>query len=251
MEERAKQDQKWWHKHLAVIPVIIVAGVLVTALMIVIVLGYLFKWDWTGLNATDFTSPPQNIIRTIVYQPGKTLWDWLQLLFVPAVLTLGAVWITARQNHDLQIADQQRRSERELAEDKYRENTLQDYLDKMSELLLKEHLGELTEDGKLKPKYEQVRKIARVRTLTVLHRLDGWRKGGVLQFLYESGLIYKSGLLKNSETIIRLYFADLSGANLHGVSLGGAELSQTNLKGADLSGANLKGATMADGSIHP
>lgn len=92
----------------------------VIVMIILIILGYIFNWDWTGLNATDFTSTPQNITRTIAYQPGKTLWDWLQLIFVPVILTLGAVWFTARQNHDRAIAEKQMRNDREIAQNRYK-----------------------------------------------------------------------------------------------------------------------------------
>lgn len=111
--------------------------------------GYWLKWGWTGFSA-------------------KTEWDWLNLLGVlaiPAVVGLGAAWYAAQQG---------KASDRENT-DNQRETALQAYIDKMSELLLKEHLGERTEDDKLKPEYEQVRNIARVRTITVLTQLDARR----------------------------------------------------------------------------
>ncbi len=85
--------------------------ILVVAIILVVVIGLIivgYRFDWTGFNGNN--------------KSGKALWDWLQLLFIPAVLTLGAVWITARQNHDLQFAKGQRQAECELAEDKYRGN---------------------------------------------------------------------------------------------------------------------------------
>src|SRR5438445_4683284 len=51
--------------------------------------------------------------------------------------------------------------------------------------------------------------------LTVLHRLDDDRKKSVLQFLHESGLIYRD------KGIIDLSGADLSGTNLSIISLVG------------------------------
>ena len=60
--------------------------------------------------------------------------------------------------------------------DNQRETALQTYIDKMSELLLEKHLRTSQPE-------EEVRKIARVRTLTVLRGLDANRKGSVLQFL--------------------------------------------------------------------
>ena len=38
---------------------------------------------------------------------------------------------------------------------------------------------------------DSLRAVARARTLTVLSRLDGARKGNVVQFLYEASLINK------------------------------------------------------------
>ncbi len=78
-----------------------------------------------------------------------------------------------------------------------------------------------------------MRKIARVRTLTVLPRLNGRRKRSVLQFLNESGLIDKD------KRIVDLTGAGLSGANLLEANLLGANLSGANLRGAELGGANL------------
>ncbi len=273
-----KEKQSWWQKiHKPLDAVIITLIIVWLALLVVILLGYIFHWDWTGLNgynsisiATDFVSTPQKITRTITYQPGKTLWDWLQLLIIPAVLAVGGYlfnYTTSKnEQHSTQLRDQ---TEREIAADNQRENALEAYLDNMSELLLEKHLRESAED-------EEVRKIARVRTVTVLRRLDGKRKGSVLKFLREASLIDKD------KCIIDLSEADLSrielfGANLFGVDLSGANLSGANLNfanlalanlhdvdlhDANLSGANvtseelegqtmsLKGATMPDGSIH-
>jgi hypothetical protein len=88
------------------------------------------------------------------------------------------------------------RTERGIAIDKQREDALQAYIDKMSELLLEKDLRKSGED-------DEVRKIVHVRTLTVLPRLDGNRKARVLQFLYDSGLIDKDS------KIIKLGGADL------------------------------------------
>jgi Pentapeptide repeats (8 copies) len=213
--------RSWWQeiKTHPVATVLIALLAVVIVLVILIILGYIFNWGWTGLNATDFTSTPQNITRTIVYQPSKTLWDWLQLLgvlAVPVVVGFGAVWFTTRQG---KVADAENT-------DNQREAALQAYIDKMSELLLEKNLRNSAED-------DEVRKIARVRTLTILHRLDSKRKGNVLQFLHESKLINKD------KRII-----DLNGANLQNANLSGAELSGDELSGVDLSGADLSGAIL-------
>src|SRR5258708_38381892 len=100
---------------------------------------------------------------------GKTLWDWLNLLGVlaiPAVVGLGAAWYTAQQG---KVSDRENT-------DNQRETALQAYIDKMSELLLHEDLRGSDRE-------KEVRKIAQVRTLTVLRRLDAERKASVLKFL--------------------------------------------------------------------
>jgi len=132
----------------------------------------------------------------------------LAALAIPLVVGFGVQWYTAKQG---EASDKENK-------DNQQENALLAYIDKMSELLLKEHLGELLPDGKadpeyrqrqngnitdeLKPECEAVRKIALARTLTVLRELDGIRKGYVIQFLHECHLI--------STRIISLRGTDLS-----------------------------------------
>ncbi len=200
-----------------------IAVIIVVAIALIII-GYFF--DWTGFNGYTQVSTIHTIsgptsgtvTRTETYQPSKTLWDWLQLLgilAIPVVVGFGAAWFTTRQ---VQASDAENK-------DNQRENALQAYIDKMSELLLKEHLGENI------PQYRGVGIIARARTLTVFRRLNAERKGSVLRFLHESRLIDRES-----------YIIDLDGADLSGADLSWADLSRTNLMGANLSKANLSGA---------
>ena len=217
---------------------------LVIALVVLVILGgYLFHWDWTGFNG--------NI------KSGKTLWDWMQLLFIPVVLAVAGFWFNHRERRaaelraenerkaaglraeaEREIEQQRAKAEQEIASDNQREAALQAFINELSELLLHVNLRES------KPENE-VGKIARVRTLMVLRRLDGLRKGSVLQFLHESGLIDKD------KRIIDLRGAHLDGAyldhaDLSGVDLSGAYLAGACLIDADLSGANLRGACLED-----
>ena len=129
----------WWQKikqHRVAIGVTAIVLVVVIALIIA---GYWF--DWTGFNGYNQVTIAHTIsgtnagtvTKTEEYQPGKGLWDWLNLLGVlaiPAVVGLGAAWYTAQQGEV---------SEREN-KDNQREAALQDYIDKMSELLLAQNL---------------------------------------------------------------------------------------------------------------
>ena len=80
-------------------------------------------------------------------------------------------------------------------------------LQDISELLLHENLRKSDEDA-------EVRTIARVRTLTVLSGLDGRRKGSLVQFLNESGLINQREKYIEKDCVIDLDGADLSKAKL-------------------------------------
>ena len=172
-------------------------------------------------------------VEVIIYGTGfagKTLWDWLQLLAalaIPVVVGFGAVWFTSRQG---KVADAENK-------DNQHETALQSYIDKMSDLLLHEKLRES------KPE-DEVRKIARVRTLSLLPRLDPIRKGSVIQFLYDSALIHEG------KHVIDLDGADLSNAYLREANLNGVNLSGTNLNHADMTGAYLHFAKLNLASLH-
>ncbi len=136
-----------------------------------------------------------------------------------------------------QKATQQRdQTERDIALDNQREAALQAYIDSMSALLLEKDLRKSKES-------DEVRTIARVRTLTVLPRLDGKRKARVLQFLFESDLI------KIDKKIIDLTGANLIGAVLRRADLFGANLREADLQEANMGGANLTGANLGGADL--
>jgi len=204
------------------------AGILI-ALTLIVVIPKGYSVSWTGFGS--FTKPDSNFV------PPKMLWDWMQLFIIP-ILLAGVVFLLNRS---------ERKNEREIAEDRQREMALQSYLDRMTDLLLKEKL-QSTEN-------EETRDVARIRTLTVLRGLDGKRKGLVLLFLYEAGLIIgkpknhtnekstievtASQIPKPDYPIISLRGADLTKANLFEANLFGADLSGADLSGADLTKADL------------
>ena len=252
----------------------VVAMVLIIVVVIALIIAVVLS-NGTGFNgynkvSTVYTiSGPSTgtVTRTEEYQPGKSLWDLLQLLIIPVVLAVGGFWLNQIQKSREEKASEQRtkteqdaaekraQTEQEIALGNQQEMALQTYLDRMSELLLEKRLDDPdTTDI-------EVRKIARVRTLTILSRLDGGRRGTVLRFLYDSGLIVKDKCIIDL-TGANLSKADLSKANLSGADLSDADLSDADLSRANLSGAtvtneqlagakSLQGATMPDGSKHP
>jgi hypothetical protein len=158
----------------------------------------------------------------------KTLWDWMELLVIPLVLALGAFYLQRSERAiERKAAEDRAKLARELANDRQQEAALQAYLDRMADLILKDRLRVIDT--------EEVRNVARIRTLTVLRGLDGRRKGIVVLFLYEAGLIA-------GKPIIDLDGADLTGIELTGANLRSVNLSKTNLSKAFMAHVDLTGA---------
>lgn len=162
---------------------------------------------------------------------GKSLWDWMELLIIPSVLAGGAYYLNRSE----------RNTEREISTDRQQEAALQSYLDRMADLLLKDKLRTT--------KNKEVCNVARIRTLTVLRGLDAKRKGLVLSFLYEAGIIN----IKNR--VINLQGANLTNvylfrAYLRGADLGFTDLTHANLSHADLNHADLTHADLSNANLN-
>ncbi|HEX4864940.1 MAG TPA: pentapeptide repeat-containing protein [Acidimicrobiales bacterium] len=204
--------------------------VLPIALVVLALVGLAFavvmspRYRWTGFR-------------------DKTLWDWMQLLGVPLVLAGIALLFNLRE----QERDEQRAAtDRSIAVDAQREQTLQKYLDTMTELMLDRGLPS-SKPG------DEVRTVARTRTLALLRQLDGERKGIVVQFLHLSHLVQGDHAVLDVAgadiSDARLTGADLTGANLTGAILRGARLREALLRGADLTGADLEGADLSGAQL--
>ncbi|MBK8023511.1 MAG: pentapeptide repeat-containing protein [Chloroflexi bacterium] len=214
------------------LPALIAAALIV--LLILLVVTVLYPQPWTGLPTVG--SPPAGY-----YERGKTLWDWLELLIVPAALVIAAF-----------LFDRFTRSrESNRQEERLREQVLQKYFDDSAGLLL--------DRGERDP--EMVRRIRALKTITVLRRLDAARRQEVIEFLRTTdtgadvpdllrgarmegidltGVDMTRFNLENAN----LERADLEGATLINANLSGAKLSGSTLVGADLTGAILRGANL-------
>lgn len=185
----------------------ITIGILLVTSVLVWLFQGAYTADWTGFRE-------------------KTLWDWLQLLIVPIVLSAGAYFFSRAE----------KRNEQRIADDNQREAALQAYLDRMTELLLDRGLRTSQPD-------DDVRMVARAQTLTVLQRLDPDRKARVVRFLYEANLLWEK------QPVIKLDGADLTKANLSGVILLRADLQKANLQAANLQESYLLGTSLLSADL--
>lgn len=167
------------------------------------------------------------------YRPAKTLWDLLQLLLLPLVTGLlaliGGQWFTSHQ----------KKRDDESQTNRFREETLRNYLDKMTELMLNSDLRY----GGPAP-VRELQEIARYRTLTALRALDGERKATLLRFLHESRMIECRDNKEGTEAAEATSLLDMSGADLTEADLSDVDLERVDLHGADLSRADLRGARL-------
>ena len=232
--------------------------VLILGLVGAVVYGYATTPGWVGVA-------------------DKTLWDWLQLLVVPAVLAGGGFWFnSAQKRRELMAQNTQKEYEQYIQDQRAQDDALQAHLDYVSRLLIDEvkvsdgaqsQSGEepdttmfgsapmeMTVDNPL------VATVIRARTLAVLPRLDSYRKGHVLGFLFESGLIQgkqpfvtlAGASLEGIEWSGRgasLVGTNLSQGYLDGANFADADLSGTYLSGAYLSGVNLQGADLSGADL--
>jgi uncharacterized protein YjbI with pentapeptide repeats len=216
---------QWVKQHLVV-------SIFITGLVIFLVVsfigGYFFNWLWTGLS--PYTSTPH--ATNITFQREKTLWDWLQLLIIPLVIAIGGYLF------NLAVS----RTEQQNTKENQREAALQAYIDKISELLLREHLDESPSDT-------QVQVIARARTATVLRILDPARRGSLIRFLSQAGILVKCTEKEKAMAGLGLHGADLSRLNLSSTNLSTADLSGAYLSESDLSEAFLIGAKLCEASL--
>lgn len=220
----------------------------------VIVAAYCFRWEWTGLYV-----PEPKVAGT-----WKTLWDWLELLVIPAVLAIATLFFNKGENRRSENqANARAVLERESAKERWEEAILDDYLARMSDLLLTKGLRtRFTESdepltGEAAGRDISSRGIAKALTLMALRRLNSVeRRNVVTRFLGQVGLLLAdASLLAQAELDdMDLKEVELNGANLRNAwisnsNLGGAALLRARLYGVDLSGSDLSGAILIEAGL--
>jgi len=210
------------------------------------------KIGWKNIRQTIGLNPNEPFVGGVIFililvvfalfaliflQDQQGLRDWVTLFILLLMLIGGALmfmWTIRRSEQrtqqELRLAEWYAQHERELEMQRLQEVAFQTYLDRMTALLLDQKLR------RSKPG-DEVRDIARARTLTTLRGLDGPYKGILIRFLHEAELITGEGIV------------DLNGANLRGADLNKAVLRRVDLSGADLSGADLSEADLSGSDL--
>jgi hypothetical protein len=126
---------------------------------------------------------PQKRSITTETQGARTIWEWLTILTISAVIAGAALIFTTRQaaqQRELQV--QQANDAQELQVQQANDAALQAYLEDMGTSLLEKDLRGADEN-------DDVRLLARARTLIVLDGVSEDRKVRLLNFLSETQLI--------------------------------------------------------------
>lgn len=208
-----------------------------TALIIGIAVYLLYGIEGSGFGAFGAPGSPD-------FEREKTLWSWLELLIVPAILAFSVIFFN----------EQARVRQRTSELDRFREETLQKYLDSMAELLI-DNASELDKMP------AHIRSVALLRTVTVLRRLDTTRMQEVINFLQDSHFLSNEiALLKGARlteidlselklSLLNLQGADFTGSKMRGIDLSGSNLSEADFTLVDLTGSNLNDADLTDADL--
>jgi uncharacterized protein YjbI with pentapeptide repeats len=203
----------------------IVAAALGIVLLVAVAFGiFWFGWDWKALIGwralVDYINPNDATGRKDAVQVYA-----LMVAGVVAAIT-AAVGLL-----NLRLTRRNLEQQRELEDQRAHETALQNYIEAVGELLIEKPLREASPGDNLS-------RVVRAQTLSVLEGLDPDRKRTLLLFLHESGLI------REDKRVVSLAAADLREANLREARLIEANLTGANLSGANLTGANLSGARL-------
>lgn len=216
----------------------------------------------TGSKTPSLTLPmqkqPQKFSWTFLF--GKASREWLNIIAafaIPIVVVAATLIFNNQQAIQQTITNKaQHDSDAQIAQDQQRETTLNTYFHVVEGLLLDRGL-------QTSKKGDEVRVTARIETLLALQRLDGNRRGLLMQFLSEAKLVTGQDVvinltgaeLANAYLFVlvlqgaRLDFVDLQdavlkGAHLQNIHLKGSHLQGADFRSADLQGADLRGAHM-------
>lgn len=162
----------------------------------------------------------------------QNLWEWMKLLIVPLLIPVSLLWLTRRTQEN----------EKALANYKATKEELQNYFDRMTELLLKHSLKTSAEDS-------ETRSIARSITFAVAPELNSVQKGQLLIFLYDAGLIFRYSPILNLGGVDLQKVSIMPKADLRRISLRGANLQNSKFERANFYYADFKSSKMQNTNL--
>lgn len=193
----------------------------------------------TTNTETDRQGQVVKITESEQTKPGKTFWDWLELIIRSSLVPL-VIFILGRQFQ---------KRDKEKEKDNLAEEAIEAYLKSMADILLNEELTkklkpETTDDNKSNSsdKDNAVRDVARALTIAILRKLEGDRRRQDVIFRFLRDAELHKFILKNAH----LSEMDLSGTSLWDIDLSGARLREADLPRANLNQANLSGAKLQE-----
>jgi Pentapeptide repeats (8 copies) len=180
------------------------------------------------------------MVRLESFTPKRTWWDRCGVIFqgftaIAIPISALALYLSVEQ-----FKAQQTTATQDALTQQY-QGVLSGYLDDMSSLVLNYRLTSSRAGA-------PVRALAVARTDTAVRNLDGPRKGTLIRYLWEAGLI------SEPHPIVDLFQADLTdadfpGANLFNVDLAVNDLGSADFAWADLSDADLNGAGLHEADL--
>src|SRR5918998_3855762 len=170
-------------------------------LVVVAILGFFFLFiyflilpgyavRWTGFGGAEVkkettrlapSGEPTGTDLTIERQNPRTIWDWI------AVLGVGALLAAAVPSVGYIFARHQRKRDEQNIREREQVEALQAFFDQMSDLMIVRTLGQEDE----RPDNDPKRKVAQARALSILLAMDAAHKRSPLKLVYELGLIEK------------------------------------------------------------
>jgi uncharacterized protein YjbI with pentapeptide repeats len=178
---------------------------------------------------------------------NRSLWDWMELLFIPGSLLVGGFFLhRAQRQTGRQLSEQRSAAKQNLVQDQSHDSIFDSFMARMTDLLLERDLLNSPTDSSL-------RDLARNWTITTVRRLDGQHNSNLFRFLEESRLV-PANLPAGESPVIQFDGANLSDvdlrhANLSSVNLKGAELARAKLADADFRTANLARADLREADL--
>ncbi len=202
---------------------------IILSIALILILGIVIGWAICPNNSPSWTGfGKQKIIDG--YKHSKTLWDWLEIALIPVTIAVGS-WYFGN-------------IEKKRENQRFQNQIFSNYLELITNLLIEK---DFSGSGN-----EKFRRIARSHTLKVFREVDGYKKGAILQFLYENELIFSSPIINlNGVNISQAELSNicLKDASAKGVHFNHSEITHANLDGADFSGSNFEGSNLSNSTF--